>query len=403
MKNPFKLFFSFEVLFVAFLFAGQYKTDPRLAFLPVDLTLLFFLLSVFFGGLILFKRLRFPRNAIPFLSFFALFCAYSLLSTFWSPSIVYAREKTLKIITLVGWSLIAPLIVIGENHKRLERLKISLLLIAVWMALEGLVIVASGASGFLQVTGSNYLGLGRILGIGLVVALARGKGIQRSTKEKYFYLCIILLFLFIMLKGGGRGPLLALFGGWFITALVNMNLSSFFSRLHLSRRFLTKCALVLCLALAVMSNLELLANTSQTVSRIKILFSSEGYGISGDSRLQHWKNATALWTRNPIIGYGIGSWPILNDTDDRRSYPHNIVMEILVEMGMIGLLPFLLLFFSALKNTRKASKSDAFFLQMLLFVSLLNAMVSGDIPDNRFLFTAIGLCCVCGKPEVSST
>jgi hypothetical protein len=37
---------SFEVIFVLFIFAGLYKADPRLAWFPVDLTLLLFLVSV---------------------------------------------------------------------------------------------------------------------------------------------------------------------------------------------------------------------------------------------------------------------------------------------------------------------------------------------------------------------
>ena len=43
--------FSFEVVFVLFIFAGLYKADPRLAWFPVDLTLLLFIVSVGFGRL----------------------------------------------------------------------------------------------------------------------------------------------------------------------------------------------------------------------------------------------------------------------------------------------------------------------------------------------------------------
>ena len=68
----------------------------------------------------------------------------------------------------------------------------------------------------------------------------------------------------------------------------------------------------------------------------------------------------------------------------------------MVETGIVGLTLFILLIYFVFKPTLKTAlkikKNESFFLQILLLVSLLNAMISGDIPDNRFLFTAIGLC-----------
>ena len=60
--------FTFEALFVLFLFAGRFKTDPRLQWVPVDLTLLFFVASVGVGLVLLVKRrFRVSRNSFSLL------------------------------------------------------------------------------------------------------------------------------------------------------------------------------------------------------------------------------------------------------------------------------------------------------------------------------------------------
>jgi O-antigen ligase len=67
----------------------------------------------------------------------------------------------------------------------------------------------------------------------------------------------------------------------------------------------------------------------------------------------------------------------------------------MVELGLIGLIIFIMLLIIALKcfGPWKTVRDDP--LKILIFVifinALVNAMVSGDIPDNRFLFFVLGI------------
>lgn len=87
-----------------------------------------------------------------------------------------------------------------------------------------------------------------------------------------------------------------------------------------------------------------------------------------------------------IFGNGIGSFGILFEKIDRKSYPHNILIECFFELGIIGLFLFLIIF---IVTFRKISfKNDVF---GLLFIFIfLNTMKSYGITDLWILFSVMG-------------
>jgi FtsH-binding integral membrane protein len=70
-----RLLFSFELLFTLFLFAWVYKADPIFEQIPIDLTQLFFILSVCSGILVcLAEKKKFGKKAaVIVLPYFACF------------------------------------------------------------------------------------------------------------------------------------------------------------------------------------------------------------------------------------------------------------------------------------------------------------------------------------------
>lgn len=87
-----------------------------------------------------------------------------------------------------------------------------------------------------------------------------------------------------------------------------------------------------------------------------------------------------------FTGVGLGSFGILFTGQSVYLYPHNIIIEIWFEMGIIALSVFLLLlFFAFVKCKRSEYKA-------LLILFLVSALFSGDIVGNApvfFLLTAI--------------
>ena len=86
-----------------------------------------------------------------------------------------------------------------------------------------------------------------------------------------------------------------------------------------------------------------------------------------------------------LIGHGIGSFSSISS----YTYPHNIMIEFLVESGSIGLFLFMLILAYAILIIIRVSDKDPLFSGLIISMitySLLNSLVSFDIPGNIFLF-----------------
>lgn len=132
-----------------------------------------------------------------------------------------------------------------------------------------------------------------------------------------------------------------------------------------------------------------------TLARIQVLFTHR-MGESAGERLDYYIKAFHLWEEQPLIGYGIGSWPILVDIGDlRHYYPHNIILEVMVELGLVGLFIFLsvvVLGVRAVGKMKILRDDPLLMLLLMLFINaIFNSMVSGDISDNRIVFAMLGI------------
>jgi len=58
-------------------------------------------------------------------------------------------------------------------------------------------------------------------------------------------------------------------------------------------------------------------------------------GIGG-ARLNYLSAGIKMFAESPIIGHGIGSFPVYFNGIDIVNYPHNIIIEILSEVGLLG-------------------------------------------------------------------
>jgi O-antigen ligase len=110
----------------------------------------------------------------------------------------------------------------------------------------------------------------------------------------------------------------------------------------------------------------------------------------------------ALFREHPLAGVGIGGFDVARGFGDgvRGDYPHNILLEVACELGVLGLVALLLLVWYGLRagagamrraRTRQEFAVAATVLTVMVYF-LANAMFSGDLNDNRLLFAALGLC-----------
>lgn len=104
-----------------------------------------------------------------------------------------------------------------------------------------------------------------------------------------------------------------------------------------------------------------------------ILLSNNNSGSVG-SRWYEWLHAIEVFINNPT-GVGVGNWSKYGE----HLYPHNLIVEILVEFGFLGffILSFLLYYFLEIKDVK---------LKVIILFLFLNSLFSGSFVDNVFLF-----------------
>ena len=84
---------------------------------------------------------------------------------------------------------------------------------------------------------------------------------------------------------------------------------------------------------------------------------------------------------NFLFGLGIGSFGILYEGVDERSYPHNVMLEIWFELGLLGIILFILLLLLYLKQIRSRLNFVLIFIYLLL-----NSLKSYSLIDLRIMF-----------------
>ncbi len=389
-------FCSFEAVFLLFLMAGRYKGDPRFQWIAerfsLDLTVLFLGLSGVAGIVILFGRgYRLPRGAGGFMAATAALFGYMILAMLWSPGDLYAHTKALHIGVLTTWTAVATGLIIASDRRRVERFLLLLVLFAVWLSVESLTAhQQSGDGRSVAALGGNYLGLGRVIGPAALVALGYGLFVAKTTLGRTLGLATAALFGFVLLILGGRMPLLATFAG----SMVPIFLAASSASANRHRRAMWAYAALLIVAGITTLYLGYSEQAPQTLRRMAGLFQSD-WGNSSYTRTQYCQAALEYWWQRPYIGHGLGSWPVLHFQIDQRAYPHNLLLEILVELGLCGLGLLAWLFVTAKRSLGTTARIAADPLRVIVLMvavnALANAMVSGDIPDNRFLFGALGL------------
>ena len=399
-----------EWFFALFLFAGYYKADPRLAFIQthIDITILFLVLSFL---VFVYRLLRnpftqkIPRGFIKVAPFFLLLASCLFGGLLISQSMGYGLDKTLRFIVLTGWAFFGTAFLI-TNFQSLKRFSWAVVIIATVMAIDALLNYPGvGKVAFVSALGSNYIALARAGGFGLLTTLTFLLPTERRPLARLSLWVMAALQLWAALSAGARGPVLALI----LSLLVFFALSARgFPRLRIDRFALRLGVVMLFVVIILAAVGQDLFSTLTFRSQILV---TEG-GTSVATRLDLYRTAIKLWADSPIWGGGTGQFGVAVAGEDIRLYPHNIVLELGAETGIIGVLGFVTMIglaftkgFICLHSEKGFAKIVARYLLVAGCFALLNAMVSGDINDNRILFTLVGLLAATdrfGNSEVKS-
>ncbi len=133
-----------------------------------------------------------------------------------------------------------------------------------------------------------------------------------------------------------------------------------------------------------------------SLERFDLLVNRPDDDTSFQARVQVMEDAWALFTTRPLLGWGTGSVSVYGAGQEQK-YPHNILLELAAETGLVGLGLYLAVVGMVLERLLRGwqqrmetSHLCLVFLTLVLF-TLLNAMVSGDLSDNRDMWLFAGM------------
>lgn len=385
-----------EWFFGLFLFAGYYKADPRLAFLQAhaDLTLFFFTLSFL---AFLYRLLKGPSaQKIPFAfakvaAFFLLLAGCILGGLFVTQSEGYGLDKAMRFVVLTGWAFFGAGLIVTD-FASLRRFSWALVSIFTVMAIDALVgYPGVGRVNFVTALGSNYIALGRASGLGLLTTLAFLLPTERRPLARVFLWAMAALQLFAALSAGARGPVLALILSLLVFFALGMR---GFPPLR-ADRFAWRLGIVALFTVVLVGTIG--QKFFPTLTFRTQVFMTE-FGDSAIERLYLYQEAIRLWLDSPILGVGTGGFGLATTGIDERLYPHNIILELGAETGLVGVLIFVIMVWAGfsvgsngLRNRTGFGRTTARYLLAAGCFALVNAMISGDINDNRLLFMSVAL------------
>lgn len=386
LSIPTKINYSTYQTFVLWLLivSGPLKPMFTYFYLDFNFTLFAFILAVvdIIFGIFYRKHEIFLTNQAIF-SLVMLFCFFAVMivSLLYTESGFYAYEK-IGLFTINILFFIYPLFITYINLEELCNwllwifLPIAILfIVARFLYFSDLNVGKSLIRYEFYLIRHYYLGLSTTTA-GLVLLLV-------YLKRPLIYSLIAIVTL---LGLGGRGAflflLLTLFI-WKLPDIVNYGSSFILTRKKLNYFFFGGSVL---LAFLVLFFEKIFAVVNLGLLRFKTLFDPAADSTGGRIDRLNFSFESILgapW--NHIFGEGIGSFGILFTGVDAREYPHNIYLEVLFELGIFGLIPFLL--FTLIPFWYKSKT----FYKVFLIYYFLNSLKSGDLTSLWILFLAYGL------------
>lgn len=374
-------------VFVGFLSAGDLKEDPRLQWLPIDLTVALAGLSWLIAAFMVIRPgFRFPKSLYWAIILFFLF-GVPVVWTKWTP---YATVKVSRLFTLTLSAALLPVLMF-RTEKDLRKIFNSFTLISVIMTCDAisnlgsevdrvkyegnkLVVVTSEDS--LTATGATTISVGRMTGMGALWLVLL---VESGERNAALFLLIGPLVL-VMIGSGSRGPLLA-----FIVAMCIQSALSLLWIKYSHKRTLIIYSLLFALFLGGWALAPKAAS-----DRIQIVLNGE-QGTSGEARTDAYSLSLMQIGCHPL-GVGWGGFADINQQHTAFGvtlrYPHNLFLELTLECGWIcglyiAIMSVISLYGSShVYRIKQCVEYRALF--ALIIFNIINICFSGDINDSRY-------------------
>lgn len=391
-----------EIFLVLFLLSGQLKAFLLFFGLqmPVDITVL---TAVIVLGLTLYKLIR--KNSFTTLNFsfvsiglLLLFYAWMIFSLFYSASEEYSTEKTSYFLLNIAAFSVPFFFKEFSIRRFMQAFTVGTVVLAVGLLpFQYFDLLDTPAEsdqvGSYSAIWGLYLSLSEYLGLVVIWLLTKK---EEVIFNRWADIAIVMVVLMVMVLLGARGPIIFVC----IVGVLYFLSSIHFIRFTIKKKtliWLGAGALLLLAVLFLMTRFEA-TQTLLAHSFYRFIFLVKGV-LFGDAQ-EHSASVRILLMQEAfngifksidsfLFGFGIGSFGIITRGFDIRLYPHNMILEVWFELGLIGLALFLTWIVFVLLKLRKLP--NRYISYWLLLYILLNLMKSSSLIDIRTEFAIFAL------------
>ena len=342
----------------------------------------FFIAIIVVGYYIYNSNIKIDFSLNSPLLWYTLFWLWSGISIIWTISPHWTVIGFLKL-TLYGVLFVLATQISKQEMKKLYKL---IILLAIGLIILGVLNYLFVSSGRMKSTFYNPNPFGIYVGMLLLFRI----GIKLRNDNCYFDLGSTLLLVGIILSGS-RGSIIAC-----VLALPLVFIGLDKKKLI---EGIKRISIIIIIALIIVQLIIFSAPYLQKNFNNKklsnILIRSEGFISSSiGGRLSFWKTALDLFKNKPMYGYGLGSYHLASNLNYDGGvwyarFAHNNYLQILSELGLMGLILFLgFLFFIARKIVIKIKRSNESN-YIYAIISMLTGFLLHTAIDFTWEFSAV--------------
>ncbi len=327
---------------------------------------------------------------------FGALAAVTAVSYLYSPAPTYGWDKLTRFLVISGILFLAPLVLIKKTDD-VRHFTLAMLACAVLLGIK-LLLGVTDASLFAPAAypfssegrDVTQIGAGQLAGIALLWLLF----CPYYNLRRFCLMVSVPLLCAALIASVARGPIL-----FFVAVLFPF----MFVRRIRAAVTSTKVWLPLLLfgVLAFVGSLYWLQQQDAAQGKLRTKTAEIEEVLSGSStptytagrRLTLYRWALEMFAEKPLTGWGLGGWSYYVFDRDMPAYPHNLILEIAAEEGVMGVAALGTLLFTVFFAMRRLWRSspDLSFIAPVFVFSFLATMTSGDINANRPLWLWCGV------------
>lgn len=380
------------LVYLLFLISGRFKVLMNFIGIssPIDLTLLFAILLTL--DLVLYVsrggKVIISKNIFVAILFLCLFFLQIVISKFYTPSDEYALQK----VVYFNLSLLAFFYPLLKKDFDLRAFVRFLIYTGLFFGIVNLLYFGLYLSKIISyqqfsIASGDYISIGQLLGLNVILlSFSEIKNYFRGDKRLIFLILSFVLLLF----SGARGPIIFTFVILIIYFLLKRGKVNFrFKRNINIRKFIIISIgiIVIIIIIYIFRDVFFLMSKRYIQLIDSFIFGklSGGYDIRKEYIyfvFTHCDDSLFKF----VFGHGIGSFGYYFLGQDIELYPHNLILEILFELGFSGFIVFV--FFVVFTINRNFKNKLILFSILFIF---LNALKSFSLNELRMFFGFLAL------------